>query len=110
MPLALLAYFALKLGGSRYLVTNRAVKRMASLGYRRSEEVPLEQIEQVVVDPDSRLAFFRTGDVRLVNAAGDTLLLLRGVPYPDRFRQVILEACDARQDVEARWRRSTSGY
>lgn len=101
MPLALLAYFLLKLGGSRYLVTNRAVKRMAALGMRQLEEVPLTQIEQVTVDPDSRLSFFRTGDIRLVNAVGDTVLLLRGVPYPDRFAQVIREARDARQQVEA---------
>lgn len=101
IPLALLAYFALKVGGSRYVVTNRAVKRMASLGYRQQQEVPLEQISQVLVDPDSRLYFFRTGDVRLVNAAGDTLDLLRGVPYPDRFVQVITEARDARKYVGA---------
>jgi hypothetical protein len=97
LPFALLAYFFLKLAGSRYLVTNRAVKRLSSLGYRQLEEVPLGQIEQITVDPDSRLAFFRTGDVRLINAAGDTLLLLRGVPYPDRFAQVIIEICDARK-------------
>ena len=101
VPLALLGYFALKAGGSRYLVTNRAVKRLSSLGYRQLDEVPLAQIDQVTVDPDSRLPFFRTGDVRLVNAAGDTPLLLRGVPFPDRFKQVILEARDARRDVEA---------
>jgi hypothetical protein len=101
LPLALLAYFLLKLGGSRYVVTNRAVKRLTSLGHRQLDEVPLGQIEQIVVDPDSRLAFFRTGDVRLINAAGDTLLLLRGVPYPDRFAQVILEIRDARKLTEA---------
>jgi hypothetical protein len=100
-PLALLWYLILKVAGSRYVVTNRAVKRLASLGYRQLEEVPLAQVESVEVDPDSRLTFFRTGDVRLVNAAGDTLMLLRGVQYPDRFRQVILEARDARVQVEA---------
>lgn len=97
LPLALLAYFLLKLAGERYLVTNRAVKRLSSLGYRQLQEVPLGQIESVSVDPDSRLDFFRTGDVRLVNSAGDTLVLLRGVPYPDRFAQVILEVRDARK-------------
>ncbi len=101
MPLALLAYFLMKLSGSRYVITNRAVKRLAALGYRQLEEAPLSQISQVTVDPDSRLDFFRTGDVRLTNAGGDTLLLLRGVPYPDRFAQVILEARDARKYVEA---------
>jgi hypothetical protein len=101
LPFALLAYFLLKLSGSRYQVTNRAVKRLSSLGYRQLDEAPLGQVEQIVVDPDSRLAFFRSGDVRLVDAAGDTLLLLRGVPYPDRFAQVILEIRDARKLTEA---------
>lgn len=101
LPLALLWYFGQKVFGERYLVTNRAVKRLKSLGHSQLQEVPLGQIEEVVVDPDSRLAFFRTGDVRLVNAAGDTLMLLRGVPYPDRFAQVILEIRDARKLTEA---------
>ena len=100
-PLALLGYFALKIGGSRYQVTNRSVKRFSALGIQQLEEVPLAQIDQVVIDPDSRQAFFRTGDIRLINAAGDTLTLLRGVPYPDRFRNVILETCQARKLVEA---------
>ena len=101
IPLALLAYAGLKVAGSKYQVTNRAVKRMSSLGVRQLEEVLLTQIDQVVIDPDSRLPFFRTGDVRLVNAAGDTLMLLRGVPYPERFRKVILETRDARNQVAA---------
>lgn len=100
-PFALLGYLLMKVGGSRYVVTNRSVKRQSSLGGRLLGEAPLTNVERVTVDPDSRLAFFRTGDVRLTGPAGDTLLLLRGVPYPDRFAQVILEARDARQQVEA---------
>jgi|UniRef100_A0A7C4LKC1 hypothetical protein len=101
LPLALLTYVLLKLGGSKYVVTNRAVKRTSFLGGRLLEEVPLSQIAAVSVDPDSRLKFFRTGDVRLSDAAGDTLLLLRGVQYPDRLVQVILEVRDARRLVES---------
>lgn len=100
LPLALLAYVFMKLGGSKYVVTNRAVKRTTFLGGRLLEEAPLSEIAVVSVDPDSRLKFFRTGDVRLSNAAGDTLLLLRGVQYPDRLVQVIVEARDARRLVE----------
>jgi hypothetical protein len=100
LPLALLAYFLLKVAGSKYLITNRAVKRVTSLTSRTLEEAPLAQVDQVTVDPDSRQAFYKTGDVRLTNAAGDTLLLLRGVPHPDRFVQVILETRDARKLTE----------
>ena len=98
-PLGALVYLLLKVGGSRYVVTNRNVKRMKSLGNRLIESVSLDQVSDVSIDPDSRQAFYRTGDVRLTNAAGDTLLLLRGVPYPERFQQVVLEMRDARKQV-----------
>lgn len=100
-PLALLGYLLMKVNGSKYVVTNRAVKVLPVLGIRLIAETPLEKIDRVTVDPDSRLAFFRSGDVRLSGAAGETLLLLRGVPYPERFCQVIEEVRLARQQTEA---------
>ncbi|MBI1344923.1 hypothetical protein GC163_01390 [bacterium] len=100
-PLGLLGYFAMKVFGSKYVVTNRAVKRYPVLGFQLLEEATLANIDRVTVDPDSKLAFFRTGDVRLSSADGGTLMLMRGIPYPERFCQVILEARDARKEVEA---------
>lgn len=100
-PLGILIYLGLKVVGSRYTVTNRSVNRVSSLGIRLLESVPLAQIADVSIDPDSRQDFYRTADVRLTNAAGDTLLLMRGIPYPERFRQVILETRDARSQVAA---------
>lgn len=100
-PLALLLYFWLKVFGSKYVVTNRFVKIGNALGVRITDEVGIDRVTDVSVDPDSRLSFFRTGDVRLTGSAGETLLLLRGVPYPERFRQVILEAASAHRQVEA---------
>jgi hypothetical protein len=100
-PLAALVYLWMKVFGSRYVVTNRAVKRMSSLGFVTKESVPLSQVTAVSVDPDSRLDFYQTGDVRLTGTGDQTLILLRGVPRPDRFCQVIREACDARRQVEA---------
>ena len=97
----MLVYLLMKVTGSRYTVTNRSVKRVASLGFRLLDEVPLAQIAQVSIDPDSRQAFYKTGDIRLSNAAGDTLLLLRGVPYPERFQQVINETRDAKSQTAA---------
>lgn len=101
LPLALLLYFWLKVFGSKYIVTNRSVKIGNAMGLRITEEVAIERVTAVGVDPDSRLSFFRTGDVRLTGSAGETLLLLRGVPFPERFCQVIVEAADARRQVEA---------
>ena len=100
-PLAALAYLWMKVFGSRYVVTNRVVKRVNSMGIRTHESVPLSQVVTASVDPDSRMSFYQTGDVRLIGAGGQTLLLLRGVPRPDRFCQVIQEAFDAKRQVES---------
>jgi hypothetical protein len=100
-PIGIVIYLALKVVGSRYTITNRAVSRVSSLGIRTYESVPLAQIADVSVDPDSRQTFYRTGDIRLSNASGDTLMLMRGIPYPDRLVQVILETRDARTQVAA---------
>jgi hypothetical protein len=61
------------------------------------ESVPLSQIASISVDPDSRLEFYQSGDIRLTAATGQTLMLLRGIPRPDRLSQVILEAVDAKR-------------
>lgn len=100
-PIGVLIYLGLKVVGSRYTVTNRSVNRVTALGIRLLEAVPLTQIAGVSIDPDSRQTFYRTGDVRLTNANGDTLMLMRGIPYPERFQQVILETRDARSQVAA---------
>ena len=100
-PLGMLIYLLMKVVGSRYVVTNRAVKQVASLGLRLQQEVPLTQIAQVSIDPDSRQTFYKTGDVRLSNANGDTLLLLRGIPHPERFQQVIDETRIAKSQTAA---------
>jgi hypothetical protein len=100
-PIAVAVYLLLKVFGTRYTITNRAVNRVSSLGIRLLESVPLAQIAQASIDPDSRQEFYGTGDVRLTNSTGDTLMLIRGVPYPERFQQVILETRDARGQVAA---------
>ena len=100
-PLAALVYLSMKVVGVRYVLTNRAVKTVTAMGYRLVESVPLTQIATVNVDPDSRQTFYQSGDIRLVGSAGQTLGLLRGVPRPDRFCQVIQEMLDAKRQVAA---------
>jgi hypothetical protein len=100
-PLAVLVYFWMKVFGARYVLTNRAVKIVRALGYQLYESVPLTQIASISVDPDSIQTFYQTGDIRLTGSGGQTLMLLRGVPRPERFRQVIQETCDAQRLVDA---------
>lgn len=100
-PLGMLVYLLMKVTGVRYVVTNRSIKQMSAIGFRLLKEVPLGQIAQVSIDPDSRQAFYKTGDIRLSNSGGDTLLLMRGIPYPERFQQVIKETIDAKNQTAA---------
>jgi hypothetical protein len=100
-PIAVLVYLLMKVFGSKYVVTNRVVKIVNSVGSGPEQAAPLSQVVTVSVDPDSRMIFYQTGDVRLVGSGGQTLLLLRGVPRPDRFCQVIQEAVDAKRQVES---------
>ena len=100
-PLAALIYLWMKVFGIRYVLTNRVVKSVNSMGFRLHESVALPQIASVMVDPDSRQTFYQSGDIRLIGSAGQTLMLLRGIPRPDRFCQVIQEACDAKRHVSA---------
>jgi hypothetical protein len=98
-PLAVVVYLWMKVFGHRYVVTNRAVKIVNSMGFRLHQSVDLSQISSVDVDPDSLMVFYQTGDVRLIGSAGQTLMLLRGVPRPERFCQVIHEACSSKSQV-----------
>ncbi|WP_010587422.1 hypothetical protein [Schlesneria paludicola] len=98
-PLAATVYLWMKVFGSRYVLTNRVIKRVNSLGFRLLESATLPEITLASVDPDSRLSFYQTGDIRLTGAAGQTLMLLRGIPRPDRFCQVIQESVDAKRQV-----------
>lgn len=101
VPLAALAYLALKVFGEHYAITNRAVKRVRILGGQTVQQAAFEDIHEILIDPDSRSQFFQTGDLRLNDVHGQTLLDLRGVPYPERVVAVIREAQLARQRVAA---------
>ncbi len=95
-PLGVLGYLQLKVTGQRYLVTNRSVSVRGALTGQSVKQVALKDIAAVDVDVLAGQEFFRAGDVVLRNAAGDEILRCAGVPQPDRFRHVILNARDAR--------------
>ena len=98
-PLAALVYVFQKTGGRRYVLTNRhlAVWTM-TLGVQRMlrAQVPLAQLAEIVVAQQPGQDFFRAADLVILDAAGHRLARLEGVPQADVFRQIILEARDAR--------------
>jgi hypothetical protein len=100
-PIAALIYLLQKAFGTRYLLTNRALQKWKSLGSERVASVNLADIGDVVIRQDPGQVFYRAADLYVVNKAGDRIMSLPGVPYADVFRQTILEARDARQQVAA---------
>lgn len=99
IPFAAGMYFLMKLSGHVYVVTNRNVQLRASLGNNLAKQVPLADIDTVLIQRDSRQAFYKAGDLVLRDKQGKELLELPGVPYPDVFRQTIIEAISARRQV-----------
>jgi len=95
-PLGVIGYLQLKVTGQRYTVTNRAVSLRGVVTGQVVKQVALKDIASVDVDVLDGQAFFRAGDVVLRNAGGDEILRCAGVPQPERFKHVILEARDAR--------------
>jgi hypothetical protein len=100
-PVALTIYLLQKVGGHRYELTDRAVKKWAALAERLDGEAALADIARIEVDQRGGQAFYHAADLRFLNAAGDAILVLEGVPRADVFRRLILEARDARGYTEA---------
>jgi hypothetical protein len=101
IPFALLLYFQLKVIGSRYILTNRAVTIRAALGEKRRAETALPTIDRIEVRQYAGQEFYRAADLVFYDSGGNVLGRLAGVPYAEIFRQTILEARDALTQTEA---------
>jgi hypothetical protein len=99
--LAVAGYFILKLFGEVYALTNRTLQLRKSLGNRLIREIKLSDIDQVVIRQESGQEFYPAADIYLLNKAGETMMTLPGVLRADVFRQTILEACNAANQVTA---------
>lgn len=104
VPIALVvtlsAYAFLKLFGKRYILTNRGLQVRQMVGLRTFAEVPLADIKQLVIEELPGQAFYKAANLVAKSADGKTLVRLEGVQRPAVFRQTILEARDARVQVE----------
>ncbi|MBS0260432.1 MAG: PH domain-containing protein [Planctomycetes bacterium] len=94
-------FFYLKLFGEVYVLTNRTMQIRRSIGNRLIREIPLSDITEVVVKHEPGQEFFSDGDIYLLGKSGQTLMSLPGVGNADVFRQTILEAQRARNQVAA---------
>lgn len=104
LPAALLAVpgFAMqRLFAPVYMLTNRSVQLRSSLSNRLLREVPIDNVEKVAVRVLGGQQFYPAGEIDLVDKSGNVLQTLSGVLRPEVFRQSILEARNARRQVEA---------
>src|SRR5262245_34945197 len=95
-PLALIGYLKFKVTDPVYIVTNRSVQMRKALSRNLIQTVPLSDIDNIAIRVLPGQQFYQAGDLQLLNARGDVLMTLAGIPRPERFRQVILDARAAR--------------
>lgn len=100
VPLALAGYF-LKLLGSCFVLTNRSVFARSILTARKGTTVALSDIASVGISRGAGYEFHRVGDVELLGAQGNVLLTIPAIAYPERLKQIILDARAARQEADA---------
>ncbi|HLJ11168.1 MAG TPA: hypothetical protein VKU82_08265 [Planctomycetaceae bacterium] len=104
LPTAIVAiqvYAHLKLFGEIYVLTNQSVQLRRSLGNKLIREVSLSNVDRVVVRQEPGQEYYPAADIYLVGKGGETLMSLPGVLRADVFRQSILEAKLARDQVAA---------
>lgn len=78
----------------RYRLTNRRVLIAAGWSGSVAGEVALKDIDDVKLVTDANSEFFRSGNLEIVSG-GRTVLTLVGVPEPESFRHMILNARNA---------------
>ena len=94
-PFALLAY-AWRLCGTCFVITNRSVQERRIIGQNQVRQVALSDIDNAEITIQGGYDFHRVGDVNLLNAKGNVLLSIPAISFPERLRQIILDAREAR--------------
>lgn len=100
-PLALLGYLKFKVLDPIYILTNRSVKKRSPLGPRLHGQVALADIADITIRVRPGQEFYHAGDLELYSSRDELLMTLPGVPRPGRFRQIILDAREARLRSDA---------
>lgn len=100
-PIGVLIYALQKLGGDKYILTNRSVQRWSSLFPNCLKSVDLMDIDTIDIYQDSGQEFFNAANLALLDRKGDPLMLLPGLPSADIFREIVLKSRDARTETAA---------
>jgi hypothetical protein len=99
-PIGALLYFVQKVIGERFTITNKSVQRWSGLGSRMIQRVELTDIAGIEVKQQSGQEFFRAADLLLLNAKGDVVMRLEGLPHAEIFRENITKARQASLQVQ----------
>ncbi len=94
-PVGALLYFIQKVIGERFTITNKSVQRWTGLGGRMIQRIELSDIANIEVRQQSGQAFYNASDLLLLNAKGDVVMRLDGLPHAEIFRENITKARDA---------------
>jgi hypothetical protein len=103
LPLGLigaLLYFIQKVTGERFTITNKSVQRWTGMGGRMIQRIELVDIAGMELKQQSGQEFFNASDLLLMNAKGDVVMRLEGVPYAEIFRENISKARQATLQVQ----------
>ena len=80
---------------TRYRLTNRRLMTCKGMKPVPDKEVPLDRIKDVKLVTDANSEFFVAGTLEVIDANGQTVLSLPGVPEPESVRHAILQAAAA---------------
>jgi hypothetical protein len=80
---------------TRYRLTNRRLMICKGLRPVPDKEVPLDRIKDVKLVTDANSEFFVAGRLDVLDANGQTVLSLPGVPEAESVRNAILQAAAA---------------
>lgn len=98
-PVAAVIYLVQRVAGVHYRLTSEAIERFSGLSIRPEQRLALDLVADVQIPPSSRHEFLRTGDIHILDAAGNMLAIWAGMPYPDRIRTLLLETCQTRRQI-----------
>ncbi len=98
--IGLVLYFVTKMTGQRFVLTNRGLQVRQMIGVRLNSQAALSDIKSIDIQELPGQAFYKAADLVVKGGDGKTLVRLEGVQRPAVFRQTILEARDAQQQIE----------
>ncbi len=98
---AVALYFVQKITGERFTITNKSIQRWSGLGGRMIQRLELADIANMQVEQQDGQKFFNASDLLLLNAKGDVVMRLEGLPHAEMFRENITKARDSAVQVQA---------